>query len=65
MWLWQVADQLPRAIKDSATLAAAGKWMSAADLVHLIHKNQQEAEADMQQDGVTVQTNTDLHDAAL
>ena len=65
MWLRQVADQLPRATKDPATLAAAGKWMSAADLVHLIHTSQQDAEADMQQYGVTVETSRDLHDAAL
>ena len=56
MWLRQVADQLPRATKDPATLAAA---------VHLIHTSQQDAEADMQQYGVTVETSRDLRDAAF
>ena len=65
MWLRQEADQLPRATKDPATLAAAVKWMSAADLVHLIRKSQQDAEADMQQYGVTVETSRDLRDAAF
>ena len=30
----QVADQLPRPTKDPESLAAAGKWLSVADLEH-------------------------------
>ena len=51
----QVADQLPRPTKDPEGLADIGKWMSAADLVHLIHTAEQQSQAQMQQQGVTVQ----------
>ena len=61
----QVADQLPRLTQDPESLADIGKWMSAADLVHLIHGAEQQSQAQMQQQGVTVQTSRDLHDAAL
>ncbi|KAL3156178.1 hypothetical protein ABBQ32_012464 [Trebouxia sp. C0010 RCD-2024] len=61
----QVADQLPRPSKDSKSLADIGKWMSAAELVHLIHRVEQQYQAQMRQQGVTVQTSTDMHDAAL
>ena len=30
----QLADQLPRPIKDPESLAAVGKWLSVADLEH-------------------------------
>ena len=61
----QVADQLPRPSKDPEGLAGIGKWMSAADLVLLIHSAERQSEAQLQQQGVTVQTSRDLHDAAL
>ena len=61
----QVADQLPRPTKDPEGLADIGKWMSAADLVHLIHRAEQQSQAQMQQQGVTVETSRDIHDAAL
>ena len=61
----QVADQLPRPTKDPQSLADIGKWMSAATVVHLIDKAEQQAEAQMQQQGVTVETSRDMHDAAL
>ena len=61
----QVADQLPRPTKDPEGLADIGKWMSAADLVRLIHRAEQQSQAQMQQQGVTVETSRDIHDAAL
>ena len=63
----QVADQLPRPTKDPEGLADIGKWLSAADLVHLIgfHRAEQQSQAQMQQQGVTVETSRDIHDAAL
>ena len=61
----QVADQLPRPTKDPEGLADVGKWMSVADLVHLIHRAEQQSQAQMQQQGVTVETSRDVHDAAL
>ena len=65
LWLLQVADQLPRHHKDSASLLAAGKWISAPELVHIIDTAWKHAELDLQQEGVTVQTSRQLHDAAL
>ena len=61
----QVADQLPRPTKDPESLAATGKWMSAADLVQLIHRAEQQCQAQMKQQGVTVDTSRHMHDAAL
>lgn len=61
----QVVDQLPRPTKDPESLAAIGKWMSASELVHLIHRAEQQSQAQMQQHGVTVETSRDMHDAAL
>ncbi|KAL3136159.1 hypothetical protein ABBQ32_007176 [Trebouxia sp. C0010 RCD-2024] len=61
----QVADQLPRPSKDPKGLADIGKWMCAADLVHTIHGAEQQSQAQMQQQGVTVETSRDMHDAAL
>ncbi len=52
LWLLQVADQLPQRHKDPASLLAAGKGISAPEL-------------DLQQEGVTVQTSRQVHDAAL
>ncbi|DBA92339.1 TPA: hypothetical protein ACH3X1_003068 [Trebouxia sp. C0004] len=60
-----VAHQLPRCHKDPASLLAAGKWMSAPELVHIIDTAWKHAELDLQQEGVTVQTSRQLHDAAL
>ena len=34
--LLQMADQLPRRHKDPASLLAAGKWIPATELVHII-----------------------------
>ncbi|DBA81082.1 TPA: hypothetical protein ACH3X2_000805 [Trebouxia sp. C0005] len=51
--------------KDPASLLAAGKWMSAPELVHIIDTAWRHAELDLQQLGVTVQTSRQLHDAAL
>ena len=65
LWLLQVADQLPRHRKDPASLLAAGKWISAPELVHIIDTAWKHAELDLQQEGVTVQTSRQLHDAAL
>jgi len=61
----QVSAELPRARRDPASLLAAGKWMSAPQLVQLIHSAQQQAELNLQQQGVTVETSRQLHDAAL
>ncbi|KAL3135446.1 hypothetical protein ABBQ32_007627 [Trebouxia sp. C0010 RCD-2024] len=61
----QVADQLPRPSKDPKGLADIGKWMCAADLVHTIHGVEQQSQAQMQQQGVTVENSIDMHDAAL
>ena len=61
----QVADQLPRPTKDPESLAATGKLMSAADLVQLIHRAEQQCQAQMKQQGVTVDTSRHMHDAAL
>ncbi|KAL3137449.1 hypothetical protein ABBQ32_006969 [Trebouxia sp. C0010 RCD-2024] len=61
----QVADQLPRPSKDPKGLADIGKWMCAADLVHTIHGAEQQSQAQMQQQGVTVETSRVMHDAAL
>ncbi|KAL3152850.1 hypothetical protein ABBQ38_012165 [Trebouxia sp. C0009 RCD-2024] len=61
----QVADQLPRPSKDPKGLADAGKWMSAPRLVHLIHGAELQSQDQMQQQGVTVETSRDMHDAAL
>ena len=65
LWLLQVADQLPRRHKDPASLLAAGKWISAPELVHIIDTAWKHAELGLQQEGVTVQTSRQLHDAAL
>ena len=65
LWLMQAADELPRAHKDPVNLLAAGKWISAPQLVQLIHSAQQRAELDLQQQGVTADTSRQLHDAAL
>ncbi len=65
LWLLQVADQLPRRRKDPASLLAAGKWISAPELVHIIDIAWKHAELDLQQEGVTAQTSRQLHDAAL
>ncbi|KAL3132632.1 hypothetical protein ABBQ32_009157 [Trebouxia sp. C0010 RCD-2024] len=60
----QVADQLPRPTKDSKGLADIGKWMSAAEIVHLIHRAEQQAtQAQMQRQCVMVDTSRDMHDA--
>ncbi|DBB15921.1 TPA: hypothetical protein ACH3X3_003296 [Trebouxia sp. C0006] len=47
-----------------ASLLAAGKWMSAPELVHVSDTAWKHAELDLQQEGVTVQTSRQLHDAA-
>ncbi len=65
LWLLQVADQLPRRRKDPASLLAAGKWIFAPELVHIMNTAWKHAELDLQQEGVTVHTNRQLHDAAL
>ena len=36
LWMLQVPDQLPWCYKDPASLPAAGKRMSAPELVHII-----------------------------
>jgi len=56
LWLLQVAYQLSRHRKDPASLLAVGKWISAPELVHIIHTAWKHAELDLQQEGVTVQT---------
>jgi len=56
LWLLQVSDQLPRRRKDPASLLAAGKWISAPELVHIIDTAWKHAELDLQQECVTVQT---------
>ncbi|DBA87060.1 TPA: hypothetical protein ACH3X2_000303 [Trebouxia sp. C0005] len=61
----QLVDQIPWRHKDPASLLAAGKWMSAPELVHIIDTAWKHAELDLQQQGVTVQTSRQLHDAAL
>ncbi|DBA67799.1 TPA: hypothetical protein ACH3X2_001201 [Trebouxia sp. C0005] len=65
VWLLQVADQIPQRHKDPASLLAAGKWMSAPELVHIVDTAWKHAELDLQQQGVTVQNSRQLHDAAL
>ena len=60
-----MADQLPRPHKDPVSLLAAGKWMSAPELVHIIHTAWKQAELDLQQQGATVDISRKLHDAAL
>ena len=65
LWLLQVADQLSHSYKDPASLLAAGKWMSAPELVHIIDSAWKHAELDLQQKGGTAQTSRKLHDAAL
>ncbi|DBA82849.1 TPA: hypothetical protein ACH3X1_007071 [Trebouxia sp. C0004] len=64
---FRVAHQRPRCHKDPASLLAAGKWMSAPELVHVIDTawTLTHAELDLQQEGATVQTSRQLHDAAL
>ena len=61
----QVADQHPKPTKEPEGLADTGRWMPAADLVHLIHRAEQQSQAQMQQQGITVETSRDIHDAAL
>ena len=56
LWLLQVSEQLPRRRKDPASLLAAGKWISAPELVHIIDTAYKHAELDLQHEGVTVQT---------
>ncbi len=46
LWLLQVADQLPLCHKDPASLLAAGKWISAPELVHIIDTAWKRAEPD-------------------
>ncbi len=65
LWLLQVSDQLLRHHKDLASLLAAGKWISAPELVHIIDTAWKHAELDLQHEGVTIQTNRQLRDAAL
>ncbi len=65
LWLLQVADQFPHSYKDPASLLAAGQWMSAPELVHIIDTTWKHAELDLQQKGVTTQASRQLHDAAL
>ncbi len=65
LWLLQVSDQLPRRHTDPASLLAAGKWISAPELVHIIDTAWRDAELELQQEGVTVQTSRQMHDAAL
>lgn len=65
LWLLQLADQLPRRRKDPASLLAGGKWISAPELVHIIDTAWKHAELPLQQEGVTVQTSRQLHDATL
>lgn len=60
-----MADQLPKPTTDPEGLADSGKWMSAADLFHLIHSAEQQSQAQMQQQGVMVQTSREIFDAAL
>ena len=60
-----MADLLPRSHQDPVSLLAAGKWMSAPELVHIMHTAWTQAELDLQQQGVTVDTSRKLHDAAL
>ncbi len=55
----------PKTHQGPQSLADIAKWMPAAEVVHLIHKAEQEAQAQMQQRGVTVDTSRDMHDAAL
>ena len=64
-WLLQVADQLPWHHKNPSSLLAAGMRIFASELVHIIDTAWKHAELDLQQQGVTVQTSTQLHDAAL
>ena len=64
LWLLQVADQLSHSYKDPASLLAAGQWMSAPELVHIIDTTWKHAELDLQK-GVTMQASRQLHDAAL
>ena len=51
LWMLQVADQLPWSHKDPASLPAAGKRMSAPELVHIIDTAWKHAEPDLQQEG--------------
>ncbi len=60
-----MADHLPQCLKDPASLLAAGKWISASELVHIIDTAWKHAELDLQQEVVTMQTSRQLHDAAL
>jgi len=51
LWLLQVPDQLPWCHKNPASLLAAGKRMSAPELVHTIDTAWKHAEPDLQQEG--------------
>ena len=61
----QVSHELATAILDPDTLAAAGKWMPAAELVQLLHRAETQSQIDWQRYGPSVTRARDVHDAVI
>ncbi|KAL3152791.1 hypothetical protein ABBQ38_012374 [Trebouxia sp. C0009 RCD-2024] len=61
--VWQTSSQDPARTQRAWLTLATGCLL--AELVHLIHRAEQHSQAQMQQQGVTVQISRDMHDAAL
>ena len=57
----QVSHELGTTTLGLDTLAAAGKWMPAAELVQLLHR----AETQSQRYGLSVTRARDVHDAVI
>ena len=63
--LLQVADQLARPVVTPDSLSAAGKWLPPAQLVQMLNKAELHSLADLQVQGLTVDTSRAVHDAVL
>ena len=63
--LLQVSHELATPTLDPDTLAAAGKWLPAAELVQLLHRAETQSQLDWQRYGPSVTRARDVHDAVL